>query len=65
MPVPIIDLFAGLGGLGERFASLKGHAGKAFFEIGLSFDFDPDPDPDPDQGGPVADDFEEVTMSFT
>ena len=41
MPVPIIDLFAGPGGLGEGFASLKGHEGKAFFEIGLSIEKNP------------------------
>lgn len=41
MPVPIIDLFAGPGGLGEGFASLKGHGRKAFFEIGLSIEKDP------------------------
>lgn len=41
MPIPIIDLFAGPGGLGEGFASLKGHSGKAFFEIGLSIEKNP------------------------
>lgn len=41
MPIPIIDLFAGPGGLGEGFASLKGHGGKPFFEIGLSIEKDP------------------------
>lgn len=41
MPVPIIDLFAGPGGLGEGFASLRGHGGKAFFEIGLSIEKNP------------------------
>ena len=38
MPIPIIDLFAGPGGLGEGFACLKGHDKKAFFEIGLSIE---------------------------
>lgn len=41
MPIPIIDLFAGPGGLGEGFASLKGRDGKAFFEIGLSIEKNP------------------------
>lgn len=41
MPIPIIDLFAGPGGLGEGFASLKGHDGNPFFEIGLSIEKDP------------------------
>lgn len=41
MPVPVIDLFAGPGGLGEGFASLKGHDGTPFFEIGLSIEKDP------------------------
>ncbi|CAM3959218.1 DNA (cytosine-5-)-methyltransferase [Bordetella tumbae] len=40
MPVPIIDLFAGPGGLGEGFASLKGHKQQPFFEIGLSIEKD-------------------------
>ncbi len=40
MPVPIIDLFAGPGGLGEGFASLMGHARKPFFEIALSIEKD-------------------------
>ncbi|MDP2015424.1 DNA cytosine methyltransferase, partial [Hydrogenophaga sp.] len=41
MPIPIVDLFAGPGGLGEGFSSLKGHGGKAFFEIGLSIEKNP------------------------
>jgi DNA (cytosine-5)-methyltransferase 1 len=40
MPVPIIDLFAGPGGLGEGFASLRGYKRQAFFEIGLSIEKD-------------------------
>ncbi|OYW66098.1 MAG: DNA (cytosine-5-)-methyltransferase [Hydrogenophilales bacterium 16-64-46] len=40
MPIPIIDLFAGPGGLGEGFASLKCHNGQPFFEIGLSIEKD-------------------------
>jgi DNA (cytosine-5)-methyltransferase 1 len=39
MPVPIIDLFAGPGGLGEGFSSLKSR-GQSFFEIGLSIEKD-------------------------
>ena len=41
MPVPVIDLFAGPGGLGEGFASLRSHERQAFFEIGLSIEKDP------------------------
>lgn len=41
MPIPVIDLFAGPGGLGEGFASLRGHDGAAFFEIGLSIEKEP------------------------
>lgn len=41
MPIPIIDLFAGPGGLGEGFACLEGHGEKAFFEIGLSIEKSP------------------------
>lgn len=40
MPVPIIDLFAGPGGLGEGFVSLKGPKRQPFFEIGLSIEKD-------------------------
>lgn len=40
MPIPIIDLFAGPGGLGEGFASLQGHKRQPFFEIGLSIEKD-------------------------
>jgi DNA (cytosine-5)-methyltransferase 1 len=40
MPIPVIDLFAGPGGLGEGFASLRGHDGNPFFEIGLSIEKD-------------------------
>lgn len=40
MPVPIIDLFAGPGGLGEGFSSLKGYNAQPFFEIGLSIEKD-------------------------
>jgi DNA (cytosine-5)-methyltransferase 1 len=40
MPVPVIDIFAGPGGLGEGFASLKGHGRQPFFEIALSIERD-------------------------
>ncbi|TNE77741.1 MAG: DNA cytosine methyltransferase [Gammaproteobacteria bacterium] len=40
MPVPIIDLFAGPGGLGEGFASLQDHKRQPYFEIGLSIEKD-------------------------
>ena len=41
MPIPIIDLFAGPGGLGEGFASLRDHRRQPYFEIGLSIEKDP------------------------
>lgn len=40
MPVPIIDLFAGPGGLGEGFASVQGHKQQPFYEIALSIEKD-------------------------
>jgi len=40
MPVPIIDLFAGPGGLAEGFSSLRGSKQQTFFEIGLSIEKD-------------------------
>lgn len=40
MPVPIIDLFAGPGGLGEGFASLKDHKKQPVFRIALSIEKD-------------------------
>ena len=40
MPIPIIDLFAGPGGLGEGFAALKGHKQQPAFRIGLSIEKD-------------------------
>lgn len=41
MPIPIIDLFAGPGGLGEGFSSLQDHKHEPFFKIGLSIEKDP------------------------
>lgn len=40
MSVPIIDIFAGPGGLGEGFASVQAYDGKPFFHIGLSIEKD-------------------------
>lgn len=39
-PIPIIDLFAGPGGLGEGFMSLKNDDGKSVFDIKLSIEKD-------------------------
>jgi DNA (cytosine-5)-methyltransferase 1 len=39
-PIPIIDIFAGPGGLGEGFSSLRSEAGKPLFEIKLSIEKD-------------------------
>lgn len=39
-PIPIIDLFAGPGGLGEGFSSVREN-GKPFFDIRLSIEKDP------------------------
>jgi DNA (cytosine-5)-methyltransferase 1 len=39
--VPIIDLFAGPGGLGEGFSSIKDSRGRAKFRIGVSIEKDP------------------------
>ena len=41
MPIPIIDLFAGPGGLGEGFSSLQDHKHEPIFEIALSIEKDP------------------------
>ncbi|SAL43047.1 DNA-cytosine methyltransferase [Caballeronia sordidicola] len=41
MPIPIIDLFAGPGGLGEGFSSLRDHKREPVFKIGLSIEKDP------------------------
>lgn len=39
-PIPVIDLFAGPGGLGEGFMSLKNNKGKSIFDIKLSIEKD-------------------------
>lgn len=39
--IPIIDLFAGPGGLGEGFMSLKDHKKRSVFDIKLSIEKDP------------------------
>ena len=41
LPITVIDLFAGPGGLGEGFASLRSNAGEAVFRIGLSIEKEP------------------------
>lgn len=40
MPIPIIDLFAGPGGLGEGFMSLTDEEGCSVFDIKLSIEKD-------------------------
>lgn len=40
MPIPIVDLFAGPGGLGEGFSSLTDDTGKRAFKIRLSIEKD-------------------------
>jgi DNA (cytosine-5)-methyltransferase 1 len=40
MPIPVIDLFAGPGGLGEGFSSLLTEAGERVFKIKLSIEKD-------------------------
>jgi DNA (cytosine-5)-methyltransferase 1 len=40
MPIPVIDVFAGPGGLSEGFSSVKGN-GKLFFDVKLSIEKDP------------------------
>ena len=41
MPIPIIDLFAGPGGFGEGFSSLRDHKRQPVFKIALSIEKDP------------------------
>jgi DNA (cytosine-5)-methyltransferase 1 len=40
IPIPIIDIFAGPGGLGEGFSSLRSSEGKRIFKIRLSIEKD-------------------------
>ena len=42
MPIPVIDLFAGPGGLGEGFTSLLDANSNRIFEIKLSIEKDED-----------------------
>lgn len=39
-PIPVIDIFAGPGGLAEGFASLKSHYGTNTYDIALSIEMD-------------------------
>ena len=39
--IPVIDLFAGPGGLGEGFSSVEDRPGSARFRIALSVEKDP------------------------
>ena len=40
-PIPVIDLFAGPGGLGEGFSAVVDKSGKPVFNIELSIEKDP------------------------
>jgi DNA (cytosine-5)-methyltransferase 1 len=39
--IPVVDLFAGPGGLGEGFSSYRNHKNKNFFHVALSIEKDP------------------------
>jgi DNA (cytosine-5)-methyltransferase 1 len=41
LPIPVIDIFAGPGGLGEGFSSLKDENGNPVFKLCLSIEKDP------------------------
>ena len=41
LPIPVEDLFAGPGGLGEGFSRWRGRDGESVFEIRLSIEMDP------------------------
>lgn len=41
-PIPIVDLFAGPGGLGEGFASCLTDSLASAFDVRLSIEMDPD-----------------------
>ncbi len=41
MPIPVIDIFAGPGGLGEGFSSSRDSTGNAIFKLCLSIEKDP------------------------
>ncbi|MDZ7694754.1 MAG: hypothetical protein U5K69_27155 [Balneolaceae bacterium] len=40
MSIPVIDVFAGPGGLGEGFSALKDEEGNSAFDIALSIEMD-------------------------
>lgn len=41
MPIPLIDIFAGPGGLGEGFCAVRAASGERAFRIALSIEKDP------------------------
>jgi DNA (cytosine-5)-methyltransferase 1 len=41
LPIPVIDMFAGPGGLGEGFSSLRDETGNPIFKLCLSIEKDP------------------------